>query len=73
MLDNATYNLMETAGQISKGLHRYETFKADARGCKECEALWDEMERADEQQLDKVTNHLKAHFARGADSKSKAA
>jgi hypothetical protein len=34
MLDNATDNLMETAAHISKGLHRYETFKNDAKGCK---------------------------------------
>ena len=27
MLDNATYNLMETASHIFKGLHRYETTK----------------------------------------------
>jgi hypothetical protein len=27
MLDNATYNLMETASHISKGLHRYEATK----------------------------------------------
>lgn len=27
MLDNAAYNLMETALHISKGLHRYETTK----------------------------------------------
>jgi hypothetical protein len=40
MLDNATYNLIETAAHISKGLHRYETFKADAQGCQECEGLW---------------------------------
>ena len=64
MLDNATYNLTETAAQISKGLHRYDTFKADARGrCEACERLWDEMRVSEEQQLECVVNHLKAHFA----------
>jgi hypothetical protein len=73
MLDNATYNLMETAAHISKGLHRYDTFKKDAQGCKDCQAMWDEMKRSDEQQLQRVVSHLKHHFAEGADAKSKAA
>jgi hypothetical protein len=73
MLDNATYNLMETAAHTSKGLHLYDTFKKDARGCKECEGMWDEMKRSDEQQLERVVNHLKEHFAGGADTKAKVA
>lgn len=49
MLDDATYNnLMETAAHISKGLHHHETFKNDAKGCKDCEGIWDEMKRTDE-------------------------
>jgi hypothetical protein len=73
MLDNATYNLMETAAHISKGLHRYETFKTDARGCKDCDGIWNEMKRSDEQQLERIVNHLKGHFAQGADTKAKVA
>ena len=73
MLDNATYNLMETAAHISKGLHRYETFKKDAKECKECEGVWDEMKRFDEQQLERIVNHLKQHFTQGADTRAKAA
>jgi hypothetical protein len=73
MLDNATYNLVETAAHISKGLHRYETFKKDAQGCKDCEQIWDQMKRTDEQQLENVVNHLKQHFEQGANAKAKAA
>jgi hypothetical protein len=72
-LDNATYNLMEPAAHICKGLHRYETFKADAQGCQECEGLRAGMQRSDEQQLERIVSHLKAHFAQGADTKAKAA
>jgi hypothetical protein len=73
MLDNATYNLMETAAQISKGLHRYETFKKDAKECKECAGIWDELRRSDEQQLQHIVNHLKQHFVQDADTKERAA
>jgi len=33
MLDNATYDMMETAAVLSKGLHRYGTFRTDAKQC----------------------------------------
>jgi hypothetical protein len=38
MLDNTTYNLMETAAVISKGLHRYEsrTTPKDVRTARGC-------------------------------------
>ena len=54
MLDNATYNLMETATVISKGLHRYGTFQSDAKNCQDCQQVWNEMKQADEKQLAKI-------------------
>jgi hypothetical protein len=64
MLKNSTYNLMETATVISKGLHRYDTFKKDAQGCQACQQIWDFMRQADEQQLQRIASHLKEHFER---------
>jgi hypothetical protein len=63
MLDNATYNLMETAAVLSKGLHRYDTFHKDANQCGECGKLWDYMKQADEEQLKRIVGHLKQHFS----------
>jgi hypothetical protein len=63
MLQNATYDLMETASVLSKGLHRYETFARDSRQCPECQALWTYMRQTDAVQLDRVVAHLKQHFA----------
>jgi hypothetical protein len=62
MLKNATYNLMETASVISKGLHRYDQFMKDARDCPDCQQVWTMMKQHDEQQLDRVVEHLKEHF-----------
>ena len=59
MLKNATYDLMETASVISKGLHRYDQFKKDAADCPQCQQLWQMMKQHDEQQLNQVTQHLK--------------
>jgi hypothetical protein len=64
MLKNATYNLMETAAVLSKGLHRYETFRKDAKGCRECAEIWKYMRTTDEEQLNRILGHLKPHFAK---------
>jgi predicted metal-binding protein len=64
MLSDATYNLMETASVISKGLHRYPQFQKDARDCQACQQVWNEMKQADEKQLEKLVNHLKEHLGR---------
>jgi len=64
MLKNATYNLMETAAVLSKGLHRYETFRKDGKGCRECGEIWKYMQTTDEEQLNRILVHLKPHVAK---------
>lgn len=63
MLKNATYDLMETAAVLSKGLHRYDTFQKDAEHCPDCQRLWGYMRKTDEEQLTRIVQHLKDHFA----------
>jgi hypothetical protein len=62
MLSNATYNLMETAAVISKGLHRYAQFEEDALNCPACKQIWNEMKLADDKRLEKIVSHLTEHF-----------
>ena len=69
MLKNATYDLMETAAVLSKGLHRYDTFRKDAHQCAECQRIWTYMRTTDEQQLGRIVQHLKEHFVREAELK----
>jgi hypothetical protein len=69
MLKNATYDLMETASVLSKGLHRYETFQNDSKHCVECQRMWAYMRRTDEEQLGRLVTHLKDHFAGEVDLK----
>jgi hypothetical protein len=63
MLRNATYDLMETAAVLSKGLHRYDTFQKDSQHCLECQRVWAYMRQTDEEQLKRLVHHLKEHFA----------
>ncbi|HEV8309177.1 MAG TPA: hypothetical protein VGW35_16075 [Methylomirabilota bacterium] len=62
MLKDATYNLMETASVISKGLHRYDTFQKDAKDCQHCQQLWNQMKQADEDQLQRIVRHMAQHL-----------
>ena len=43
---NATYNVMETAAVLSKGLYR----------------IWDEMRKADDEQLARLVSHMREHL-----------
>jgi hypothetical protein len=62
MLTNATYNLMETAAVLSKGLYRYDILKKDSRGCQRCQQIWDQMRKVDEEQLALLVSHLREHL-----------
>jgi hypothetical protein len=64
MLKNATYNLMETASVVSKGLYRYDQFMKDSKDCQQCQQIWQLMKQHDEQQLAHLTEHLKQHLDR---------
>jgi hypothetical protein len=64
MLKNATYNLMESASVLSRGLHRYGTFQQDAEGCQQCQQVWNHMKQSDEEQLKRLVAHLKEHLDR---------
>jgi hypothetical protein len=69
MLKNPTYDLMETASILSKGLHRYDTFLRDSRHCADCQRIWSYMRQTDEEQLRRVVAHLKQHLAQESEVK----
>jgi hypothetical protein len=62
MLDNATYDLMEAATVLSKGLHRYDQFMKDSKDCPQCQQVWTMMKRRDQEQLEQIVNHLQQHL-----------
>jgi hypothetical protein len=61
MLKNPTYDLMETASVLSKGLHRYETFRKDAAHCAQCQEIWTFMKTRDEEDK-RIVDHLAHHI-----------
>ena len=62
MLKNQTYDLMETACVLSKGLHRYDAFRKDAAHCAQCQEIWTYMKGRDEEELRRIVDHLTHHF-----------
>jgi hypothetical protein len=73
MLTNATYNLMETASVLSKGLHRHESFQEDAKDCQRCQRIWEAMRKVEEEQLALIVSHLAEHMAQEQAGKRAAA
>jgi hypothetical protein len=69
MLKDPTYDLMETAAVLSKGLHRYATFRKDAKTCAQCQQIWKYMQETDEDQLRRILEHLKQHLVNELDLK----
>ncbi len=72
MLKDATYNLMETASVMSKGLHRYETFLKDSGDCQQCKEIWNHMKRTDEELLQRIIPHMKQHLQKDEGSQKAA-
>jgi hypothetical protein len=70
MLSNSSYNLMETASVISKGLHRYPQFQQDAKDCQHCQQVWNELKQAEERQLERLVSHLRQHLDRESAAKA---
>lgn len=70
MLSNSTYNLMEIATVISKGLHRYETFSNDAKSCQQCGQILNEMKQSDERLLEHIVAHLRQHLDKEKEAKA---
>ena len=70
---NGTSDLRETAAVLSKGLHRYDAFRKDAKGCRECGELWRATCRKWTRRLARILSHLKAHFEAEVDRKRSAA
>jgi hypothetical protein len=73
MLKNSTYNLMEAASVISRGLHRYDTFKKDSHGCQHCQQVWDHMRKSDEELLNRIVSHMREHIDQDEGAKRAAA
>jgi hypothetical protein len=61
MLKNQTYDVMETASVLSKGFHRYDTFRRDAAHCAQCQEIWAYMKARDEEELRGIADHLAHH------------
>jgi len=61
MLKNQTYDVMETASVLSKGLHRYDTFRRDAAHRAQCQEIWAYVKARDEDELRRIADHLAHH------------
>jgi hypothetical protein len=63
MLDNNTYNLLTQLVEEHQSLWRIKNnYKADAKGCSECEAFWKKLEKDKDDHIKELEELLKKHF-----------
>jgi hypothetical protein len=73
MLDNHLYNLMMQAVDEHKSVYRIKNmYKKDAKNCKECQALWDQLEKDKEAHIQQIQNILMTHMG-GSEKKAEQA
>jgi len=63
MLDNHLYNLMMQAVDEHKSIYRIKNmYKEDAKNCKQCQALWEQLEKDKEAHIQQIQNILMNHM-----------
>ncbi|MEJ2032996.1 MAG: hypothetical protein P8Y63_08155 [Deltaproteobacteria bacterium] len=65
MLQDNSYNLMESITIISKSLHRYEKYMKDAARCNECQGVWKKLKEEREKDLALLLSELNKHMEKG--------
>jgi len=64
MLDNHLYNLMMQAVDEHKSIYRIKNmYKDDAKNCKHCQALWEQLEKDKEAHIRQIQDILMDHMA----------
>ncbi|HVP99887.1 MAG TPA: hypothetical protein VMT57_00030 [Candidatus Thermoplasmatota archaeon] len=63
MLDNHIYNLMMQAVDEHKSIYRIKNmYKQDAKNCKQCLALWEQLEKDKEAHIRQIQDILMDHM-----------
>ncbi len=64
MFDNHAYNIMLQLVEEHKALWRIKKmYKKDAKSCKQCKALWAQMEKEKHANIKKLQAEVKRHMA----------
>jgi hypothetical protein len=66
MLKNVHYDMVEEIANISRSLSRLDTYIKDSKGCGDCEKLWRDLKKRQEEELSMVYKEFEKHVKQGA-------
>jgi len=66
MLKDAHYDMVTEIANISRSLSRLDTYIKDSKGCGECEKLWHDLKKRQEEELRMVYKEFEKHVKQGS-------
>ncbi len=65
MLKNIHYDMVEEMAELSKSIHRMDTYLKDSKGCSDCSKLWNEMKKRQQEELQMLYGEFEKHVKEG--------
>ncbi|OPY60701.1 MAG: hypothetical protein A4E57_04386 [Syntrophorhabdaceae bacterium PtaU1.Bin034] len=65
MLKNLHYDMVEEIAELSKSLSRMDRYIKDSKGCTDCERLWNDLKKRQQEELNMVYSEFEKHVKQG--------
>ncbi len=66
MLKNTHYNMVAEIAELSQSVSRMDTYMKDSEGCSECEKLWKDLKKRQEEELQMIYKEFEKHVKQGS-------
>lgn len=66
MLRNVHYDMVQEIAELSKSISRLDTYMEDSKECGDCQQLWRELKKRQEEELQMVFKEFEKHVKEGA-------
>jgi hypothetical protein len=65
MLKNIHYDMVAEIAELSQSLSRLDRYAKDSKGCGDCERLWKDLKKRQEEDLQMVYGEFEKHVKQG--------
>lgn len=66
MLKNLHYDMVEVITELSKSISRMDTYMKDSQDCSDCQRLWAELKKRQEEELSMIYSEFEKHVKQGS-------
>lgn len=61
MMNNHSYDLVNTLAEKSQALWRYDKYLEDSKSCEQCQMLWNKLKHQEEKEVEEMEKILTTH------------